>query len=154
MPSISLLKISKIGLSLVYKIPQKKTPGMFTFFSPLSSTIWICIVAAYFLASLVLYILSILPHAKQKICQKKSKQSQAECEPEINFINSFWFTMASILQQGTDFMPRQIIRQWSVFKPDLYLLTFYQTQFSFYNKHLTGVLLHGSWQVLGGFSLF
>ena len=108
MPSISLLKISQIGLSLVYKIPQKKTPGMFTFFSPLSSTIWICIVAAYFLASLVLYILSILPQAKQKICQTKSRQSQEECEPEITLINSFWFTMASILQQGTDFMPRQI----------------------------------------------
>ena len=98
--------ISKLGISLVYKRPRKKTPSMFTFLYPLSSTIWICIVAAYFLASFVLCFLSILPQAQQKILQKKSKHLQAECEREINFLNSFWFTLASILQQGTDFMPR------------------------------------------------
>ena len=36
-----------LGISILYKRPQKKTPYLFSFLSPLSIDIWLYMIAAY-----------------------------------------------------------------------------------------------------------
>ena len=36
-----------LGISILYKRPQKKTPNLFSFLSPLSIDIWLYMLAAY-----------------------------------------------------------------------------------------------------------
>jgi ionotropic kainate glutamate receptor 2 len=47
-----------LGISILYKRPQKKTPNLFSFLSPLSIEIWLYMIAAY-LGNLELFFLFI-----------------------------------------------------------------------------------------------
>ena len=45
---ISLTKpFLNLGISILFKKPEPKSPNLFSFMSPLSGDIWICMLAAY-----------------------------------------------------------------------------------------------------------
>jgi hypothetical protein len=47
-----------LGISILYSKPQKEDPELFSFMSPLSIDVWIYIVIAYFIGSILLFILA------------------------------------------------------------------------------------------------
>ena len=47
-----------LGISIMIKRPAKQDPGVFSFMSPLSDEIWMCILFAYVGVSIVLFLVS------------------------------------------------------------------------------------------------
>ena len=47
-----------LGISILYKKPQKKPPDLFSFLSPLSLDVWIYTATAYLGVSILLFILA------------------------------------------------------------------------------------------------
>ena len=47
-----------LGISIMIKKPVKQNPGVFSFMSPLSEEIWMCVVFAYVGVSIVLFLVS------------------------------------------------------------------------------------------------
>ena len=52
-----------LGISILYKKPQKKPPDLFSFLSPLSLDVWIYTAMAYLGVSILLFILARWPPA-------------------------------------------------------------------------------------------
>ena len=47
-----------LGISILYRKPRKQEPALFAFMSPLDFEVWIYMVFAYFIVSLLLFILA------------------------------------------------------------------------------------------------
>jgi len=47
-----------LGISIMIKKPTKTHPDVFSFLSPLSKEIWVCVIFAYIGVSIVLFIVS------------------------------------------------------------------------------------------------
>ena len=47
-----------LGISILYRKPKKEAPELFSFMSPLSLDVWIYIVFAYLIVSILLFILA------------------------------------------------------------------------------------------------
>ena len=47
-----------LGISILYKKPQKKPPDLFSFLSPLSLDVWIYTATAYLGVSILLFVLA------------------------------------------------------------------------------------------------
>ena len=47
-----------LGISILYRKPRKEEPALFAFMSPLDFEVWIYMVFAYFIVSLLLFILA------------------------------------------------------------------------------------------------
>lgn len=47
-----------LGISIIYKKPQKMAPSLFSFMAPLSIEVWIYMITAYVGVSMILYILA------------------------------------------------------------------------------------------------
>lgn len=47
-----------IGISILFKKPEKEDPSLFSFLAPLSLDVWLYMLAAYVGVSLMLWILS------------------------------------------------------------------------------------------------
>lgn len=97
-----------LGISILFKKPEKQTPPMFSFLKPLSLEVWFYMGTAYLGVSLFLFILARLspyewvnPHP----CDTENDV----VENQFTLLNSFWFTIGSIMQQGSDILPRLVI---------------------------------------------
>ncbi|XP_021000130.2 glutamate receptor ionotropic, kainate 2 [Parasteatoda tepidariorum] len=96
-----------LGISILFKKPDKKSPPMFSFLQPLSLEVWFYMGTAYLGVSLFLFILARLspyewvnPHP----CDTENDT----VENQFTLLNCFWFTIGSIMQQGSDILPRAI----------------------------------------------
>jgi len=96
-----------LGISILFKKPEKQKPELFSFLSPLSFDIWLCMIVAYIVVSLLLCLLARVspyewdnPHP----CNPDSDM----VENQFTFLNSLWFTIGSLMQQGSDVAPRAI----------------------------------------------
>ncbi|KAG1665516.1 Glutamate receptor ionotropic, kainate 2 [Nymphon striatum] len=97
-----------LGIGILFKRPDKTTPSLFSFLSPLALDVWLYMLAAYvgkFGVSVFLFILSrfspyewINPHP----CNPDSELR----ENQFSLPNSLWFTGGSLMQQGTELMPK------------------------------------------------
>ncbi len=47
-----------LGISIIFKRPEKTNPSLFSFLSPLSFEIWIYMLAAYLIVSFMLFVLA------------------------------------------------------------------------------------------------
>ena len=47
-----------LGVSILYRKPRKEAPELFSFMHPLSLGVWICMLFAYLLVSILLFILA------------------------------------------------------------------------------------------------
>lgn len=97
-----------LGISILFKKPEKQSPPMFSFLKPLSLEVWFYMGTGYLGVSLFLFILARLspyewvnPHP----CDTENDV----VENQFTLLNSFWFTIGSIMQQGSDVLPRYVI---------------------------------------------
>ncbi|KAK3583893.1 hypothetical protein CHS0354_033669 [Potamilus streckersoni] len=96
-----------LGISILFKKPRPEKPGLFSFLNPLALDIWIYIVAAYILVSFTIFVLARFspyewynPHP--------CNQDTDSVENAFTLSNSFWFTVGTLMQQGSDVNPRAV----------------------------------------------
>ncbi|WAQ98647.1 GRIA2-like protein, partial [Mya arenaria] len=84
------------------KKPDKEKPGIFSFMYPLSNLVWACVMLAFVGVSLVLFFVG-----------RWSPLEWAEQDPKggtpinnFNLLNTLWFTLGALMQQGSDTFPR------------------------------------------------
>jgi len=102
------------GITLLYKRePYGYNRGLFTLFvSPFEIYVWLCILAAYFTVSFVLFIIArfnaIEKENAEESCSTRNENvvQSANGKEAFTVLNSFWFILASGLAQRVDFIPR------------------------------------------------
>ncbi|XP_030025495.2 glutamate receptor ionotropic, kainate 3 isoform X3 [Manduca sexta] len=93
-----------LGITILYKKPTKEPPNLFSFISPFSSGVWSWLAGAFVGVSVLLFVLGRLA--------PEEWQNPYPCieEPEtldnqFTLANSFWFTLGSVLTQGSEIAP-------------------------------------------------
>ncbi|KAK2714937.1 glutamate receptor ionotropic, kainate 2-like isoform X3 [Artemia franciscana] len=94
------------GISILYKKAQKKPPSLFSFLLPFSVDVWIYMATAYLGVSVLLFILArITPDEWDS--PHPCKESDV-LENTFNMQNCTWFTIGSLMQQGSDIAPKAV----------------------------------------------
>ncbi|KAK0170208.1 hypothetical protein PV328_010796 [Microctonus aethiopoides] len=96
-----------LGISILYRKPIKKPPNLFSFLSPLSLDVWIYMATAYLGVSVLLFILARFSPYEWENPHPCNAQSDV-CENEFTLLNSLWFTVGSLMQQGSDIAPKAV----------------------------------------------
>ncbi|XP_061176808.1 glutamate receptor ionotropic, kainate 2-like isoform X2 [Saccostrea echinata] len=96
-----------LGISILFKTPERKKPGLFSFLNPLALEIWVYVVAAYMLVSFCIFVLARFSPYEW--------YNPHPCNPDTDTVqntfdlsNSFWFSVGTLMQQGSDVNPRAI----------------------------------------------
>lgn len=96
-----------LGISILFKRPRRESPGLFSFLNPLAIEIWLYVIAAYFVVSLMMFVLARFspyewynPHP----CNTDNDVM----ENMFTLSNSFWFAVGTLMQQGSDINPRAV----------------------------------------------
>ncbi|KAK7479655.1 hypothetical protein BaRGS_00029121 [Batillaria attramentaria] len=96
-----------LGISILFKVPRREKPGLFSFLNPLAVEIWLYVIGAYLLVSFTIFVLARFspyewynPHP----CNPDTD----EVENTFDLANSFWFTVGTLMQQGSDVNPRAV----------------------------------------------
>ena len=94
------------GISIIYKQPTTKETSLWSFLSPFSALVWIYLMSAFAGISLVLfYVGRFTPYEWANPHPCKHHQ-QPELQNACSARNSFWCTMGSLMQQGSDVAPK------------------------------------------------
>ncbi|XP_076658018.1 glutamate receptor ionotropic, kainate 2 isoform X2 [Halictus rubicundus] len=93
-----------LGISILYKKPMKTPPSLFSFLSPFSGGVWWCLIGAYVSVSLLLFVIGRLCPAEWNNPYPCIEEPE-ELENQFTFKNSLWFTIGSIMQQGSEIAP-------------------------------------------------
>lgn len=96
-----------LGISILFKRPRRESPGLFSFLNPLAIEIWVYVIAAYVVVSLIMYVLARFSPYEW--------YNPLPCRPDLNLMenvftisNSFWFAVGTLMQQGSDINPRAV----------------------------------------------
>ncbi|XP_076044322.1 glutamate receptor ionotropic, kainate 2-like [Oratosquilla oratoria] len=96
-----------LGISILFKKPQKQAPSLFSFLSPLSLEVWIYMMTAYVGVSLLMYILArFTPYEWQN--PHPCNPEPDTLENQFTILNCLWFAIGSLMQQGCDFLPQAV----------------------------------------------
>ncbi|XP_055792784.1 glutamate receptor ionotropic, kainate 1 [Salvelinus fontinalis] len=94
-----------LGISILYRKPNGTNPGVFSFLNPLSPDIWMYVLLACTGVSCVLFVIARFtpyewynPHP----CNPSSEL----LENNFTLLNSFWFGVGALMQQGSELMPK------------------------------------------------
>lgn len=87
------------------QVPASRPTRLFSFMNPLAVDIWLYVLAAYLLVSLTMFVVARFspyewhnPHP----CDSDSET----VENQFSLANSFWFTIGTLMQQGSDLNPK------------------------------------------------
>uniref|UniRef100_A0AAR5QFC0 Glutamate receptor 1 n=1 Tax=Dendroctonus ponderosae TaxID=77166 RepID=A0AAR5QFC0_DENPD len=96
-----------LGISILYRKPIKQPPNLFSFLSPLSLDVWIYMATAYLGVSVLLFILArFSPYEWDNPHPCNSEPDVLE--NQFTLLNSLWFTIGSLMQQGSDIAPKAV----------------------------------------------
>ncbi|XP_033335408.1 glutamate receptor ionotropic, kainate 2 isoform X2 [Megalopta genalis] len=94
-----------LGISILFKVPTSHPARLFSFMNPLAIEIWLYVLAAYVLVSVTMFVVARFspyewnnPHP----CHVGSEV----VENQFSLANSFWFTIGTLMQQGSDLNPK------------------------------------------------
>ncbi|XP_047990095.1 glutamate receptor ionotropic, kainate 2 isoform X3 [Leguminivora glycinivorella] len=94
-----------LGISVLYRKPIKQPPNLFSFLSPLSLDVWIYMATAYLGVSVLLFILARFSPYEWDSPRNCLDEPQV-LENQFTLLNSLWFTIGSLMQQGSDIAPK------------------------------------------------
>ncbi|KAL7299265.1 hypothetical protein TKK_0007854 [Trichogramma kaykai] len=119
-----------LGISIMIKKPVKQNPGVFSFLNPLSKEIWVCVIFSYIGVSIVLFIVSRFSPYEWRVLtigtnrdpslvsrdgtlqhahgSQGSHIQHTSIANDFSILNSLWFALGAIMQQGSDLSPRSI----------------------------------------------
>jgi len=94
-----------LGISIMFKVPTKKPALLFSFMKPLTLDIWLYVLVAYALVSLTMFLVSrFSPYEWRNPYPCISDPSVVQNQFTLG--NSFWFTVGTLMQQGSDLNPK------------------------------------------------
>ena len=95
------------GVSILFLKPQKVESSLFGFLSPFTISVWIWLCLATALISMIFFLcgrLSPYEWDNPFPCKEDLPILMNECSVK----NSFWFTVGSLMQQGSDVAPKSM----------------------------------------------
>uniref|UniRef100_A0A8C4QMV0 Glutamate receptor n=1 Tax=Eptatretus burgeri TaxID=7764 RepID=A0A8C4QMV0_EPTBU len=95
------------GISIMYRKPNGTCPGLFSFLYPFSSEVWIYILLSYLGVCSVLFIVARFTPYEWYNPHPCNPDSDV-VENSFTLINSFWFGVGALMQQGSELMPRAL----------------------------------------------
>ncbi|XP_037068272.1 ionotropic receptor 25a-like isoform X1 [Pollicipes pollicipes] len=94
-----------VGITILMKKP-KATPSLFKFLTVLETDVWGCILGAYFVTSILLYVFDrFSPYSYQN---NKEKYLEDDEKREFSIKESLWFCMTSLTPQGGGEAPKNM----------------------------------------------
>jgi len=93
-----------LGISILYVKPRAAAPSLLAFLDPFTTDVYICTLLVFVLVTLIIYVLArFSPNQWEEpdMCTKDPE----EYENQFNFLNSFWFVLGALMQQGSDVEP-------------------------------------------------
>lgn len=101
------LPFMNTGISILFKKPENKVTTLFSFLSPFSLDVWLWVLGAYTTVSLILYFVGrISPYEWTNAYP--CRQQDTVLHNSFSVLNSFWFTIGSLMQQGSDLAPKSM----------------------------------------------
>ena len=88
-----------LGISILFKRPEKTNPRLFSFLSPLSFEIWFYMLAAYLVVSFILFVVARFTPYEWHNAHPCNADKQF-VHNQFSISNSLWFTIGSLMQQG------------------------------------------------------
>ncbi|BFZ10288.1 hypothetical protein BsWGS_13327 [Bradybaena similaris] len=89
-----------LGISILFKMPKKEKPGLFSFLNPLAIEIWLYVIGAYLIVSFTIFLLGRFSPYEW--------YNPHPCNPDTDTVtntfsisNSLWFTVGTLMQQGS-----------------------------------------------------
>lgn len=95
-----------LGIQILYQKPSKEPPSTFSFMSPFSGSVWLCLGLAYFTVSICLFFLGRLAPSEWDNPFPCCIAEPTELENQFTFANSMWFCIGALLQQGSEIAPK------------------------------------------------
>ncbi|XP_024084773.1 glutamate receptor ionotropic, kainate 2-like [Cimex lectularius] len=94
-----------LGISILFKVPTSQETRLFSFMNPLAVDIWLYVLAAYILVSITMFIVArFSPYEWQN--PHPCDVDNDLIENQFSLANSFWFTIGTLMQQGSDLNPK------------------------------------------------
>ncbi|XP_025161130.1 glutamate receptor ionotropic, kainate 2 isoform X4 [Harpegnathos saltator] len=94
-----------LGISILFKVPTSHPARLFSFMNPLAIEIWLCVLGAYVLVSVTMFIVArFSPYEWNN--PHPCHAGQEVVENQFSLSNSFWFTIGTLMQQGSDLNPK------------------------------------------------
>ncbi|XP_046399579.1 glutamate receptor ionotropic, kainate 2-like [Ischnura elegans] len=93
-----------LGISILYKKPTKEPPSLFSFLSPFSREVWMYMLAAYLGVSILLFFMARISPAEWNNPYPCIEEPDT-LENQFSLKNSLWFTIGSLMQQGSEIAP-------------------------------------------------
>ncbi|KRG03869.1 glutamate receptor ionotropic, kainate 2 isoform X6 [Drosophila mojavensis] len=94
-----------LGISILFKVPTAEPTRLFSFMNPLAIEIWIYVLVAYILVSLTIYLLAKLSPIEWRSIHP-CDIDHLTISNQFTISDSFWFTIGTLMQQGSDIYPR------------------------------------------------
>ncbi|KAL3307292.1 Glutamate receptor ionotropic, kainate 1, partial [Cichlidogyrus casuarinus] len=93
-----------LGISIMYRKPAKETFFYLRFLEPFSKAVWGYVLTAYIMVSFVLYFIArFTPYEWYN--PHPCNQDSEIIENNFSMMNSLWFVIGSLMQQGIDIVP-------------------------------------------------
>ncbi|CAH1132878.1 unnamed protein product [Ceutorhynchus assimilis] len=94
-----------LGISILFKVPSSPEIRLFSFMNPLAADIWMYVLSAYVLVSITMFVVArFSPYEWQSPHPCDSEEEQLK--NQFSLANSFWFTIGTLMQQGSDLNPK------------------------------------------------
>ena len=125
----------ELGISILFVAAPSKSIDLFSFMAPFSPAVWLLMLAGGVAVSLGLFLIS--RNSPFETAELDSSDGES---PFLRFNHCLWFSVASWMQQGCDFLPRAIslIRYISHLKIFLFINgSDLPTFICFYNAYFT-----------------
>ncbi|XP_017753499.1 PREDICTED: glutamate receptor ionotropic, kainate 2-like isoform X1 [Eufriesea mexicana] len=94
-----------LGISILSRKPEEKEPDLFSFLSPLSTDVWIYMATAFLAVSIMLFLQARMAPGEWDNPHPCNPDPE-ELENSFDLKNSMWLTVGSIMQQGSDILPK------------------------------------------------
>ncbi|XP_011645390.1 glutamate receptor ionotropic, kainate 2-like [Pogonomyrmex barbatus] len=98
------MPIMNLGISILYKKPREAPPSLFSFLSPFSNDVYMYLIGVYTTVSLLFFVIGRLCPAEWNNPYPCIEEAEV-LENQFTFKNAFWFTIGSIMQQGSEIAP-------------------------------------------------
>ncbi|KAG1653679.1 Glutamate receptor ionotropic, kainate 2 [Nymphon striatum] len=94
-----------LGIGILFSKPSESVPSLFSFLSPLSWDVWLYMLTSYLGISVFLFLVArFSPYEWQ--CPHPCNQNSEILENQFTLMNSLWFIVGSLMQQGSDLAPK------------------------------------------------
>nr|XP_033338694.1 glutamate receptor ionotropic, kainate 2-like isoform X2 [Megalopta genalis]XP_033338703.1 glutamate receptor ionotropic, kainate 2-like isoform X2 [Megalopta genalis] len=94
-----------LGISILYGKPEEKEPDLFSFLSPLSTDVWIYMATAFLAVSVMLFAQARIAPGEWDNPHPCNPDPE-ELENSFSLSNSMWLICGSVMQQGSDILPK------------------------------------------------